>query len=171
MKLKDKLTSWKESYDQPRQHIKKQRYHFANKGLSSQSYGFSNSHVWMWELDRKEGWVPKNWCFRTVMLEKTLESPFDCKEIKPVTLKGNQPWILIGRTDAEAEAPICLPPHEKSQLTGRDSDAGKDWRQKEKGITEAKMVGWHHRHECEKTLGDSEGRGSLVYCGPWGCKE
>ena len=96
------LATWKKSYDQPRQHIQKQRYYFANKGLSSQSYGFSSSHVWMWELDYKESWAPKNWCFWTVVLEKTLESPLDCKEIKPVSPKGNQSWIFIGRTDAES---------------------------------------------------------------------
>ena len=108
-----------------RQHIKKQRHHFANKGLSSQSYGFSSSHVWIWELDHKEGWAPKNWCFWTVVLEKTLESPLDCKEIKPVNPKGNQPWIFIGKTDTEAEAPISWPPDAKSWLIGKDSDAGK----------------------------------------------
>ena len=96
------LVPWKESYDKPRQHIEKQRHHFANKGPSSQSYGFSSSHVWRWELDHKEGWVPKNWCFWTMVLEKTLESSLDCMEIKPVNPKGNQPWIFIGRTDAEA---------------------------------------------------------------------
>ena len=104
------LVPWKKSYDQPRQHIKKQRYYFANKGLSSQSYGFSSSHVWMWELDYKESWAPKNWCFLTVVLEKILESSLDCKEIQPVNPKGNQSWIFIGRTDAEAETPILGPP-------------------------------------------------------------
>ena len=100
------LVPWKKSYDQPRQHIKKQRHYFASKGPFSQSYGFSNSHVWMWELDYKESWAPKNWCFWTVVLEKTLESPLDCKEIQPVHSKGNQSWVFIGRTDAEAETPI-----------------------------------------------------------------
>ena len=100
------LTPWKESYDQPRQHIKKQRHYFAKKGLSSQSYGFSSSHVWMWELDCKESWVLKNWCFWAVVLEKTLESPLDCKEIQPVHPKGNQSWVFNGRTDAEAETNI-----------------------------------------------------------------
>ena len=100
------LAPWKKSYDQPRQHIKKQKHYFANKGLSSQSFGFSSSHVWMWELDYKESWAPKNWCFRTVMLEKTLESPLDCKEVQLVHPKGNQSWIFIGRTDVEAETPI-----------------------------------------------------------------
>ena len=116
----------RKSSHQPRQHIKKkQRHYFANKDLYSQSYGFSNSHVWMWDLDHKESWAPKNWCFWTVMLEKTLESPLDCKEIKPVNSKGNQSWILIRRTDAEAEAPILWPSDEKSWLTGKNSDAGR----------------------------------------------
>ena len=131
---------WKKSYDKPRQHIKKQRYCFANKGPSSQSYGFSSSHVWMWELDYKESWVPKNWCFWTVVLEKTFESPLDCKEIQPVHPKRNQSWIFIGMTDAEAEAPILWPPDVKSRLIGKDPDVGKDWRQKEKGEAEDEMV-------------------------------
>ena len=108
------LASWKKIYDQPRQHIKKQRYYFANNGLSSQGYGFSSGHVWMWKLDYKKNWVLKNWCFWAVILEKTLESPLDCKEIQPVHPKGNQSWIFIGRTDAGAEAPILWPPHVKS---------------------------------------------------------
>ena len=107
---------WKKSYDKPKQHIKKQRHHFADKGSYSQSYGFSSGHVWILELDHKENWAPKNWCFQTVVLEKTLESPLDCKEIKPVNPKGNQPWIFIGRTDVEAEAQILWPPDVKSQL-------------------------------------------------------
>ena len=114
------------------------------RGSISQSYGFSSSHAWMWELDHKEGWTPKNWCFWSVMLEKTLESPLDCKEIKPLSPKGNQFWIFIGRTDAEAEAPILWPPDVKSQLMWKDRDAGKDWRQEEKGTIEAEMAGWHH---------------------------
>ena len=171
------LTPWKESYDQPRQHIKKQRHYFANKGLSSQGYRldcFSSSHVWMWELDYKESWVPKNWWFWTVVLEKTLESPLDCKEIKPVNPKGNQPWIFIGRTNAEAEVPILWLPDVKSQLTGKDPDAGKDWRQEEKGTTENEMVGWHHQHngnEFEQVLEDSDRQGSPACCSPWGHKE
>ena len=108
------------------------------------SYGFSSSHIWMWELDHKEGWAPKNWCFPTVVLEKTLESPMDCKEIKPVNSKGNQPWIFIGRTDAEAEAPILWSPDAKSRLIGKDPDSGKDWGQEEKEATEDEMVGRHH---------------------------
>ena len=111
------LAPWKKSYDQPRQHIKKQRHYFANKGLSSQSYGFFSSHVWMWELDFKESWAQNNWCVWTVMLEKTLESPLDFKEIKPVSPKGNQSWLFIGRTDTEA--PILWPSDEKSWLCGR----------------------------------------------------
>ena len=107
---------------------------------SSQSYGFSSSHVGMWELDHKEGWAPKNWCFWTVVLEKTLENPLDCKDIKHVSPKGNQPWIFIGRADAEAEAPILWPPDVESQLIGKDPDAGQDWGQKEKGETEDEMV-------------------------------
>ena len=125
LKISFTLAPWKKSYDQPRQHIKKQRYYFAYKGLNSQSYGFSSSHVQMWELDHKEGWASKNWCFQTVVLEKTLESSLDSKEIKPVNPKGNQLWIFIGRTDAEAEAPILWPPDAKSPLTGKDPDAGK----------------------------------------------
>ena len=138
------LAPWKKSYDQPRQYIKKERHYFANKGPSSQSYGFFSSHVWMWELDYKESWVPKNWCFWAVVLEKTLESPLDFKEIQPFNPKGNQSWIFIGRTDAEAEAPILRPPDAKNRLIGKEPDAGKDWRQEEKGTTEDEMVGWHH---------------------------
>ena len=116
----------------------------ANKGPSSQSYGFSSSHVWMWELNSKESWVPKNWCFRTVVLERTLESPLDCKEIQPVHPKGNQSWIFIGRTHAEAETPILWPPDGKSWLIWKDPDAREDLRWEEKGTTEDEMAGWHH---------------------------
>ena len=139
------LTPWKESYDQPRPHIKKQRHYFANKGPSSQGYGFSSAHVWMWEFDGEENWVPKNWCFWTVVLEKTLQSPLDCKEIQPVHPKGDQSWVFIRRTDDEAEMPILWPPHVKSWLIGKDPDAGRDWGQEEKGTTEDEMAGWHHR--------------------------
>ena len=131
-------------HDQPRQHIKKHRHYFANKGPSSQSYGFSSSHVWMWELDYKESWVAKNWCFWTVVLEKTLESPLDSKEIQLVHPKGNQSWVFIGRTDAEAETPILWPPDSKNWLIWKDPDAGKDWRWEKKGTTEDEMVRWHH---------------------------
>ena len=120
------LAPWKKSYGKPRQHIKKQRHHFVDKGPSSQGYGFSSSHVWMWESDHKEGWGSKNWYFLTVVLEKTLESPLDSKEPKPVNPKGNQFWIFIGRIDAEAEAPILWPPDEKSRFIGKDHGAGKD---------------------------------------------
>ena len=140
-----RTTPWKESYDQSRQHIKKQRHYFANKSLSSQGYGFSSGHVWMWELDCEENWAQKNWCFWTVVLEKTLENPLDCKEIQPVHPKGDQCWVFIRRTDAEAGTPILWPPHAKSWLIGKDPDAGKDWGQEEKGMTEDEMVGWHHR--------------------------
>ena len=112
---------------------------------SSQGYGFSSGHVWMWKLDYEESWAPKNWCSWTVVLEKTLESPLDCKEIQPVHSKGDQPWVFFGRNDAEAETPILWPPHVKSWLIGKDSDAGRDWEQEEKGTTEDKMAGWHHR--------------------------
>ena len=114
------------------------------KGSSSQSYGFSSSHVWMWELDYKENWVLKNWCFWTVVLEKTLESPLACKEIQTVHPKGNQSWIFIGRTNAEAETPILRSPDVKNWLIAKDPDAGKDWGQEEKVMTEDEMVGWHH---------------------------
>ena len=168
------LAPSKKSYGKPRQHIKKQRHHFANKGLSSQSYGFSSSHVRMWGLDHKEGWAPKNWCFPTVVLQKTLESPLDCKETKLVNPKGNQPSISTGRTDAEAEAPILRPPDAKSWLIKKDPDAGKDWRQEEMRATEDELVGWHHwfnEHEFEQDPGDGEGQGSLACCSPWGQKE
>ena len=170
------LAPWKKSYDKPRQHIKKQRHHFANKGLSSQSYSFSSSHVQMWELDHKKGWVLKNWCFRTVVLEKTLENPLDSKEIKPVNPKRNQLWIFTERTDAEAEAeaPILCPRDVKSQLSGSDLDAWKDWEQEETRLTEDVMVGWRHwlnGQESEQTAGDSEGQRSLECCSPWGLKE
>ena len=139
MKLKE-LVPWKKSYDQSRQHIKKQRHYFANKCPSSQSYGFSCSHVRMWELDHKGSWVLRNWCFWTMVLEKTLESPLDCKEIQPFNPKGNQFWKFIERTDAEAETPIFWPPDAKNWLIGKDCDAGKDWRQEEKGIAEDEIL-------------------------------
>ena len=145
MKLKD-ACSLKEKLWPTRQHIKKQRHYFANKGLYDQSYGFSSSHVQKWELDHKESWALKNWCFWTVVLEKTFESPLDFKEIKPVDAKGNQSWIFIRRTDAKVEAPILWPPDVKNWFTGKDfPDAGKDWRQEKKGTTVDEMVGWHHR--------------------------
>ena len=131
--IKKTLALWKKSYDQHRQHITKQRHYFANTGLSSQSCGFSSSHIWMWELDYKESWASKNWCFWTVVLEKTLESPLDCKEIQPVHPKGDQSWVFTGSTDAEAETPILWPPVVKNWLIWKDPEAGKDWRWEEKG--------------------------------------
>ena len=136
------LATWKKNYDQPRQHIKKQRWYFTDKVPSSQIYGFSSGHVWMWESDHKDCWVLKNWFFWTVVLEKTLENPLDYKEIKPVHPKGNQSWLHIRRTDAET--PILWPPDAKNRLIGKDPDAGKDWRWEEKGMTEDEMGGWHH---------------------------
>ena len=167
------LAPWKKSYDKLRQNIKKQRHHFANKCLFSQSSGFFSSHVWMWKLGH-EVWVPKIWCFQTLVLEKTLESPLDCNEIKPVNLKGNQPWIFSVRTDAKAETPVLWLHDAKSWFTGKDSDSGKGWGQDEKQVTEDEIVGWHHGlngHEFEQAPGDGEGQGSLVCCSPWGNKE
>ena len=168
------LTPWKESYDQPRQHIKKQRCYFANKSLSGQSYGFSSGHVWMLELDYKESWVPKNWCFWTVVLEKTLESTLDCKEIQPVHPKGNQYWVFIGRTDAEAEAPILWPPDVKNWLIGKDPEAGKDWGQEEKG-NDRRWDGWmasptQWTWVCVGSR-SWDGQGNLACCSPWGRNE
>ena len=140
--------------------VLKSRHYFADKSPSVQSHGFSSSHVWMWELDYKEGWAPKNWCFWTVVVEKTLESPMQCQEI-------------LGRTDAEAEAPVLWPPDGKNWLIRKDPDAGKDWRQEQKGATKDEMVGWHHwlnEHEFEQTLGLGDGQGSLACCSPWGHK-
>jgi len=163
---------WKKSYDQPRQHIKKQRHYFANKGPSCQRYGFSSSHVWMWELHHKESWALKNQCFWTVVLEKSL-SPLDCKEIQPVHPKGNQSWIFIGRPDAEAEILILWPPDVNWPI-GKDPDAGKDWGQEEKGTTEDEVVGWHYQldgHEFEQALGVGDGQGILVCWSPRGHEE
>ena len=146
-----------------------------NKVPSSQSYDFSSSPVWIWELDHKESWALKNWYFWTVVLDKTLESPLDCNEIKPVNPKGNQSWmswIFIGRTDAKALK--LLPPDMKNWLIGKDPDAGKDWSQEENGMTEDEMVGWDYRpdgHEFEQVLGVSGGQGSLECFSPWGHKE
>ena len=172
MKLKD-ACSLEKGYGQPRQHIKKQRHYFTNTCPSSQSYGFSNSHVWMWELDHKESPAPNNWCFWTVVLEETLESPLDHKEIQPVCPKGDQSWIFIARTDVEAETQILWPPDVKNWLMGKDPDAGKDWR-REKGTTEDEMVGWHHRHDGHEfvwTPGVGDGQEGLACCSLWGHKE
>ena len=171
MKLKDVYSLDKKTYDQPRQHIKKQRHYFANKGPSSQGYGFSSGHVWMWELDYKESWVLKNWCFWTVVLEKTLESPLDCKEIQPVHPNGDQSWVFIGKTDVEAETSVLWPPDAKSWLIWKDPDAGKDWGQEEKGTTEDKMVGWHYRLNGRGfgwTTAVDDGQGGLACCSSCG---
>ena len=160
-------------YDKPRQCIKKQRHHLPAKVHMVIAMGSSSSHVLMWELDRKDDWVPKDWCFWAVVLEKTLESPLDCKEIQPVNSKGNQSWLFIGSTDAEAEVPILWPPDLKNWLIGKDPEAGKDWRWEEKGTTEDEMVGWHlahDGHEFEQALGVGDGQGSLVCYSPWGHK-
>ena len=149
-------------------------HYFVNKGPSSQSYDFSNSHVWMWQLNHKEGWAPKNWCFWTAVWEKTLESPLDYKEIQPVHSEGDQSWVYFGRNDAKAETPILWPHHAKSWLIGKDSDAGRDWGQEEKGTTEDEMAGWHYRldgFEAEWTPGVGDGQGGLACCSPWGLKE
>ena len=162
---------WKKSYDQPRQHIKKQRHYFANKGPSSQGYDFSSGHVWMWELDYKESRALKNWRFWTTVLEKTLESPLDCEGIQPVNPEGNQSWIFIGRTYVEAATPILWPLDAKNWPIGKDPDAGKDWRREEKGVIEDEMVGWNH-HAMDMRLNNQETvkEGRLPCCSPWGCK-
>ena len=165
---------WNNTCVKPREHIKKQRQHFSDKGPSSQSCGVSSNQVQMWELNHKEGWEPKNWCFKTVVLEKTLETALDIKEIKPVNAKGNISWIFIGGTEAEAEALILWPSDAKSQLNGKDPDAGKDWEQEEKRAKDDEMVGWHHRlngHEFEQTPGDCKGQGSLSCCSAWDRKQ
>ena len=168
------LAPWKKIMTNLDSNIKEQRHHFTNKGPSSQSYGFSSSHVWMWELDCKESWVLKNRCFWTVVLEKTLESPFSCKEIRAVYPKGDQSWTFIGRIDVEAETLALWPPDVKNWLIWKDPDAGNDWRQEEKGMTEGEMVGWHHwlnGHEFKQSPRDGEGQGSLACCSPWGHKK
>ena len=135
---------------------------------------FSSGHVWMWELVCEESWVPKNWCFWTLVLEKTLEGPLDCKEIQPVHSEGDQPWDFFGRNDAKAETPILWPPHAKSWFTGKDPDAGRDWGQEEKGTTEDEVAGWHHwldGGESEWTPGVGDGQGGLACCNSWGRKE
>ena len=144
------------------------------KGPSSQGCGFSSSQVWMWELDCEESGAPKNWCFWTVVLEKTLKSSLDCKEIQPVHSKEDQSWVFFGRNDAKAETPVFWPRYAKSWLIGKDSDSGRDWGQEEKGMTEDEMAGWHHRLdglEFEWTPGVDDGQGGLACCNSWGRKE
>ena len=148
--------------------IQNQRHYFVNKVPSSQGFGFSNGHVRVWELDYKESWLPTNWCFWTVVLEKTLESPLDCKKIQPIHPKGDQSWVFIGRTDVEAGSPILWPPNAKSLLIWKDPDAGKNWGQEEKGMIEDVIFGWHHRlngHGFGWTPGVGDGQGSLACCG------
>ena len=172
MKLKT-LVPWKKSCDQ-HNILESRDITLPTKVHLVKAMVFPVIMLRMWELDRKEGWAPKNWCFWMVVLEKTLESPLDSKEIQPVHPKGNQSWIFIGRTDAEAEAPILWPPDGKSQLIGRHLDARKDWRQEKKGTTEDEMVGWHHwldGHEFEQDPGVGEGQGSLEWGSLWGHKE
>ena len=167
------LTPWKESYNQPRQHIKKQRHYFANKGPSSHCDGYSSGHVWVSELDYKS-WALKNRCFWTVVLEKPLESPLDHKEIQPVHHKGDQSWVFIGRTDVEAENTILWLHAAKSWLIWKDPNAGKDWRQGEKGTIKDEMLGSHHQHNGHGfgwPLGVGDGQGGLACYGPWGFEE
>ena len=166
------LSPWEKSYDQTKQLFKSRE--IINKVPSCQSYGFSSTHVWMWELDYKESWTPKNWCFWTVVLKKTFESLLDFKEMQSVHPKGNQSWIFTGRADATSETPILWPPYAKSWLIGKNSDAGRDWGQEEKGTTEERMAGWHHRldgREFEWTLRVGDWQEGLVCCDSWGRKE
>ena len=167
------LTPWKKSYDQPREYIKKQRHYFVNKGASSQSYGFSSSHVWMWELDYKEGWAQKNWCFWTMVLEKTLESPLDSRRSNRSILKEISPEYSLEGLILKLKLQYFETWWE--ELTHwKDPDAQKEWRWEEKGTTEDKMIGWHHRlngHEFGQTPGVGDGQGGLACCSPWGHKE
>ena len=164
------IASWQKDNDKPRQCVEKQRHYFADKGPYSQGYGLPSGHVWMWELDRKESRMPKNWCLWTVVLEKTPESPLH-KEVKSVSLKGHQPWIFTGKTDDEAETPVFWSSNVNRWLIGKDPDAGEDWRGEENEMTEDEMVRWHHqldRHEFEQALGVGDGQESLACCSPWG---
>ena len=161
------LAPWKKSHDKPRQCIKKQRRHFARKLRLVKAMVFSSSLVWMWEVDHKEGWIPNNWCFQIVVLEKTLESPLDSKEIKPINPKGNQPWIFTGRTDAKVDAPILWLPDANSRLIERQLRMGKI--EGRRGVGDTGLDGW--MGPLEQTLVDSEGWGGLSCCSPWGCKE
>ena len=167
------LAPWKGSYDKCRQHVKKQRHYFANKGPSSQSYGPSCSRGGMWELNHKENWVLRNWCCWTVVLGEASWESLGLQGDKPVNPKRNQPWVFIGRTNAEPEAPILWPPDVKSYIVGKDPDAGKDWKW-EKGMTEDVMFGWHHQldvRKFEQAPGVGDGQNILACCSPWGCKE
>ena len=168
------LAPWKKSYDQLRQHIKKQRHYFANKGLYNQGYGFSSGHVWIWQLDYKKKLSTKELMLLNCGVGGDSWESLGLQEIQLVHPKGDQSWVFIGKTDVEAETPILWPPHVKSWLFGKDPDAGKDWRQEEKGTTEDEMAGWHHRlsgREFEWTPGVGDGQGGLACCSPWGLKE
>ena len=168
------LAPWRKSYDQPRKNIKKQRHYFANKGLSSQSYDFCSSHLWMWELDYKRKLSTRELMLLNCGVGKDYWESLGLQEIKPVNPKGNQHWIFIGTTHAEVDSPILWPPDVNNWVTWKDPDAGKDWRQEEKGTTEDDMVGSHHRfkgYEFEQAPGVGNGQGSLVYWSPWGHKE
>ena len=173
MKLKD-VCFWKKSYDNPKQHIKKQRHYFADKGLSSQSYGFYSSHAWMWDLGHKESWVLKNWCFWTVVLEKTLESPLDCKEIQPVSPKGDQSWIFIGGNWCWGWSSNTLTTWCKDGIIGKRPWCWERVTAGGEGDDRGWEVGWHHQlngHESEWTPGDGDGQGSLACCSPWDLQE
>ena len=168
------IASWQEGDDKPRQRVEKWRHHSANRSPYGQGYGLPSGHVWLWELDRKEGRTPKNWCLWTVVLKKTPESPLDSKESKTVNLKGDQSWIFTGRIDAETEAPVFWSSDVNRWLTGKVHDAGKDWGQKEKRVSEDEMAGWHHwckEQELGQAPGDGEGWGGLACCSPRGHKE
>ena len=162
------IASWQESYDKPSQCVEKQRHYSPKKGLYSQGYGLPSHHVCLWELDHTEGRTPKKWCLQIVVLDKTPENSLGSKEIKLVNFKGNEPWIHIGRTDAEAEAPVFWSPNANSWLIGKVPDSGKDWGQMEKRASENEMAGWYHwcdGHELGQTLGDGEGQGGLACMG------
>ena len=168
------IPSWQESCDKLRQCVEKQRHSSADKGPYRDGCGLPSGHIQLWELDCKEGRMPNNWCLWTVVKEKTPESPLDNKEIKPVNLKGDQPWIFTGRTVAEAEAPVFWSSHVNRQLNGKVPDAGRDWGQNEKRASRDEMAGWHHwcnEHEFGQIPAEGEGQGSLACCSPWGCKE
>ena len=162
------IASWQENDDKPRQHVEKQRHYSADKGLYNQDYGVSSGHVQLWKLDLKEGRMLKNWCLHTVLLEKTPKSPLNCKEIKSVNLKGDQPWIFT-----EAEAPVCWSSDNNTWLIGKVPDVGKDWGQKKKRTSEDEMAVWNHwcnEHELGQTPEDSEEQRGLACCSPWGCQ-
>ena len=167
------IASWQESDDKLRYRVEKQRYYSADKGWYSQGYGLSSGKVQLWELDHKEDRMPNNWCLQVVVLEKTPESPLKSKKIKLVNLKENQSWILVGRTDAEAETPVFCSSDVNRRLIGKVPNAGKDWGQKEKRASEDKMAGWHHQckeHELGQTVGDGERQGGLACCSPCGSR-